>query len=112
MSDIASDGEQFIQLSASTGTLEARSIATGDLVWSVATSTAIDWGQLAIAGDLVYVVGRNGMVSAHALADGSVRWSGQVDGLGERDQSYVYLAVAEDRLAVVEDDLLRVTTAN
>ncbi len=111
VSDIASDGEQFVQLSSSSGALQARDIATGELRWSVATSTAIDWGQLAIAGDTVYVVGRNGMVSAHALADGDVAWSGQVEGLGERDQSYLYLAVAEGRLVVIEDNTLRVTTS-
>ena len=111
VSDIASDGEQFVQLSSSSGALQAREIATGELRWSVATSTEVDWGQLAIAGDTVFVVGRNGMVSAHALDDGDVEWSGQVEGLGERDQSYIYLAVAEGRLVVIEDDTLRVTTS-
>ncbi len=111
VSDIASNGEQFMQLSSSSGALQARDIATGELRWSAATSTAIDWGQLAIAGDTVYVVGRNGMVSAHALADGDLSWSGQVEGLGERDQSYIYLAVADGRFAVIEDDTLRVTTS-
>ncbi len=111
VSDIASDGTQFVHLSSSSGSLQARDIATGELRWDVATSTAVDWGQLAIAGDTVYVVGRNGMVSSHALADGRVLWSDQVEGLGERDQSYIYLAVAEGRFAVIEDDTLRVTTS-
>ncbi len=110
VSDLASDGTVLVEISSSSGLLQSRELATGALRWSVATSTSVDWGQLAIAGDQIFVVGRNGIVSAHRRADGDALWSGPVEGLGERDGAYIYLAVADGRLVVVEDDTLKVTT--
>ena len=110
VSDLASDGTVLFEISAASGILQSRDLATGELRWSVATSTLVERGQLAIAGDRIYAVGRNGVVSAHGRADGDALWSETVTGLGERENAYIYLAVADGRLVVVEDDTLKVTT--
>ena len=71
-SPLAIDEKELVVLGAPNRSVEARSLATGKVVWKLAADSPVN-GSPALDGDAIYVGARSGSVYAIGL-DGAQRW--------------------------------------
>ncbi len=106
----ASDGTNFYIVS-NRSQLQARRLATGDLVWKAdgPSVSGLTTPTIAIGGDIVYLIHESGPTAAFQLSSGQLIWSGTLEGLSADAGIGLFpVSTASGRLLVLQDQTVNV----